>query len=404
MPSPTVMLFPVQQFLARWTNIRSYALQYSVSGLSSQSSITAREPHQDNHFLSQFNHVARHDSMWCSGRWLPAGIPTCHFPLSFISVLTSGTILRSGIQKHDLTSLKILFSGSAPLGAKLVSTKMKRMEGMGADCWVSNFSIGYGLTEISPTVFLLPVPDASSHIGTAGVLFPNLEVELLMKLKAKFTHTDIPGAGEVWVRGLTIMMALHISTSFKPVLSHVSHQGCLNNPTATTEAITPDRWFKTGDIGVRAKDGFFTIVDRKKELIKIRQGFQGEPTFNFLHSSRWAGVSAVTARQGRVIETESKEEATELPRIYNAFSPTFLTGSVFIHIRCPRLDFTACGTTQLSTSTRFRKGLAALLSLCSVVWLMRRIDSAAGMNLHRELRERAKTDVAEGQLKSRMKL
>jgi long-subunit acyl-CoA synthetase (AMP-forming) len=50
----------------------------------------------------------------------------------------------------------------------------------------------------------------------------------------------------------------------------VSHQGYLNNSTATTEAITPDGWFKTGDIGVRDKDGFFTIVGRKKELIKYK--------------------------------------------------------------------------------------------------------------------------------------
>lgn len=53
----------------------------------------------------------------------------------------------------------------------------------------------------------------------------------------------------------------------------VSRQGYLNNPTATAEAITPDGWFKTGDICVRDKDGFFTIVDRRKELIKYKASF-----------------------------------------------------------------------------------------------------------------------------------
>lgn len=47
-------------------------------------------------------------------------------------------------------------------------------------------------------------------------------------------------------------------------------QGYLNNPNATANAITPDGWFKTGDIVVRDKDAFFYVVDRKKELIKYK--------------------------------------------------------------------------------------------------------------------------------------
>jgi len=48
----------------------------------------------------------------------------------------------------------------------------------------------------------------------------------------------------------------------------------LNNRAATKDAITPDKWFKTGDIANRDKDGFYYIVDRRKELIKYK-GFQG---------------------------------------------------------------------------------------------------------------------------------
>ena len=50
--------------------------------------------------------------------------------------------------------------------------------------------------------------------------------------------------------------------------------GYLNNVKATENSITPDKWFKTGDIAVRDKEGFFTVVDRLKELIKYK-GFQG---------------------------------------------------------------------------------------------------------------------------------
>ena len=44
----------------------------------------------------------------------------------------------------------------------------------------------------------------------------------------------------------------------------------LNNKMATTEGITPDGWFKTGDIATRDDEGFYYIVDRRKELIKYK--------------------------------------------------------------------------------------------------------------------------------------
>lgn len=267
------------------------------------------------------------------------------------------------IQKHDLTSLKILFSGAAPLGAELVSTVMKRMKGIGADVSIPQ---GYGLTETSPTVFLLPVTDASSRIGAAGVLLPNLEVKLVGEAKGE-AHTDIPGAGEVWVRGPTIM------------------KGYLNNPTATAEAITPDGWFKTGDIGVRDKDGFFTIVDRRKELIKYK-GFQVAPAE--LESVLLQHPEVADAA---VIGIESKEEATELPRAYITPSRP-LSSQEASSFALGVQDWVS---QRVAPHKRLRGGIVIIDQVPK---------SAAGKILRRELRERAKTDIAEGQLKSRAKL
>lgn len=267
------------------------------------------------------------------------------------------------IQKHDLTSLKILFSGAAPLGAELVSTVMKRMKGIGADVSIPQ---GYGLTETSPTVFLLPVTDASSRIGAAGVLLPNLEVKLVGEAKGE-AHTDIPGAGEVWVRGPTIM------------------KGYLNNPTATAEAITPDGWFKTGDIGVRDKDGFFTIVDRRKELIKYK-GFQVAPAE--LESVLLQHPEVADAA---VIGIESKEEATELPRAYITPSRP-LSSQEASSFALGVQDWVS---QRVAPHKRLRGGIVLIDQVPK---------SAAGKILRRELRERSKTDVAEGQLKPRAKL
>ncbi|KAG2109352.1 AMP binding protein [Suillus discolor] len=267
------------------------------------------------------------------------------------------------IQKHDLTSLKILFSGAAPLGAELVLAVMKRMKSIGADVDILQ---GYGLTETSPTVFLLPVPDASSHIGAAGVLLPNLEVRLVGETEGE-PHTDIPGAGEVWVRGPTIM------------------KGYLNNPTATAEAITPDGWFKTGDICVRDKDGFFTIVDRRKELIKYK-GFQVPPAE--LESVLLQHAEIADAA---VIGIESKEEATELPRAYITPSRP--------------LSPQEASSFALGVQNWVSQRVASHKQLRGGVVIIDKVPkSAAGKILRRELRERAKTDVAVGQLKPRAKL
>ncbi len=51
-------------------------------------------------------------------------------------------------------------------------------------------------------------------------------------------------------------------------------KGYLNNPIATANSVTADRWFKTGDIAVRDEEGYYKIVDRKKELIKYKVGLE----------------------------------------------------------------------------------------------------------------------------------
>ncbi|KAG0693955.1 AMP binding protein [Suillus ampliporus] len=293
-----------------------------------------------------------------------AAIARYHVTVSFVVPPMLVVFARHpAIHKHDLTSLKILFSGAAPLGAELVSTVMKRMKDIGADVTIPQ---GYGLTETSPTVCLLPIPDASSRVGAAGILLPNLELRLVVDTEGE-GHTDIPGAGELWVRGPTIM------------------KGYLNNPTATAAAITPDGWFKTGDIGVRDKDGFFTIVDRRKELIKYK-GFQVPPAE--LESVLLQHPEVADAA---VIGIESKEEATELPRAYIVPSRP-LTSQETPSFALGVQDWVS---RRVAPHKRLRGG---------VIIIDKVPKSAAGKILRRELRERAKTEVAEGQLIPRARL
>jgi 4-coumarate--CoA ligase len=105
-------------------------------------------------------------------------------------------------------------------------------------------------------------------------------------------------------------------------------KGYLNNHTATANAITKDGWFKSGDIATRDEDGFFYVIDRKKELIKYKGCVEG-------HFSVWkyylqtsprfqvppADLEAVLLTKEDIVDAgvigiESKEQATELPRCF----------------------------------------------------------------------------------------
>ncbi|KAJ7188623.1 AMP binding protein [Mycena filopes] len=195
------------------------------------------------------------------------------------------------VDKYDLSSIDVLFSGAAPLGHSLVKAVKERLlanRGGRGDVGITQ---GYGLTETSPTTHLLPVADADRKMGSIGILLPSLEARLVDDDEGK-VDAAAGEPGELWIRGKTVM------------------KGYLNNPSATKNAITPDGWFKTGDVAIRDKDGFYYIVDRRKELIKYK-GFQVPPAE--LESVLLTHPDIADAA---VIGLESVVEATELPRAY----------------------------------------------------------------------------------------
>jgi len=126
--------------------------------------------------------------------------------------------------------VKVFVSGGAPLGMDTA--------GWFADAGIRIFE-GYGLTETSP-VIAVNYPEAH-RIGTVGKTLENVE--------CRFAED-----GELEVRGPSIF------------------QGYWNKEKETAEAFTADGWFKTGDIGHIDGDGFLSITDRKKELLKTSGG------------------------------------------------------------------------------------------------------------------------------------
>ncbi len=114
---------------------------------------------------------------------------------------------------------------------------------------------GYGLSETSPTVTGNPA-NTTEFSGSIGVPMPNT----WMKLIGDDGHDAAPGApGEIAVKGPQVMA------------------GYWQRPDETAKAMTPDGYFKTGDIGVMDSRGFFRIVDRKKDMVLV-SGFNVYPS------------------------------------------------------------------------------------------------------------------------------
>jgi len=103
------------------------------------------------------------------------------------------------IDQYDLSSLKLVSSGAAPLPTELAYGVRKRLEARGAHVNITN---GYGMTETSCASHLVSVNKAWEKMGSVGQLFSNLEARLVDD-----DGKDVPVGqrGEIWLRGPVIM-------------------------------------------------------------------------------------------------------------------------------------------------------------------------------------------------------
>lgn len=150
------------------------------------------------------------------------------------------------VDQFDLSPVKRLVSGAAPLSAE-VAEAVTRRTGVQA-------RQGYGMTEMSPVSH--SVPFGRSVPGAIGVAVASTEFRVVDPA----TGQDVAAGeeGELWVRGPQVMPGYH------------------NRPEATAATLTEDGWLKTGDLAQVDAEGHVFIRDRLKELIKVK-GFQVAP-------------------------------------------------------------------------------------------------------------------------------
>nr|CAI5846908.1 unnamed protein product [Callosobruchus analis] len=149
------------------------------------------------------------------------------------------------VTKEHLSSIEAIQSGAAPLSEAQLQ---KFREKVGRDDVL--IRQGYGMTESSPVTFIMPRITPPSKIGTIGVPVPSTEAKIISLTNGETLGTH--ESGELLVRGPQVMM------------------GYLNNEQATSETIDEEGWLHTGDVAYYDEDAYFYIVDRCKELIKVK--------------------------------------------------------------------------------------------------------------------------------------
>ncbi|BBO78299.1 long-chain-fatty-acid--CoA ligase [Desulfosarcina widdelii] len=158
-----------------------------------------------------------------------------------------GMLEHPDIGKTDLTSIKGCFSGSAPLPLEVINAFEKKTGAIIVE--------GFGMTESTPVTHINPFK-GQRKVGSVGLPIPDT-LARIVSLDDGVTDVPVGETGELLVKGPQVM------------------KGYWKRPDATAETIT-DGWLHTGDIAKMDEDGYFYIVDRKKDMI-ISGGYNVYP-------------------------------------------------------------------------------------------------------------------------------
>jgi len=199
--------------------------------------------------------------------------------MSGVNTLFNALMNHPDFTSIDFSKLKISVAGGMAL-QNAVAERWKKMTG-------TPVIEGYGLTEASPVVACNPV-DGTDRTGTIGLPLSATDVKLVNDDGIIVKDGE---AGELCLKGPQVM------------------KGYWNKPDETDKMMLADGWLRTGDMAVMDKDGFFKIVDRKKDMILV-SGFNVYPN----------EVEDVVASQGQVAEVAAvgvpDEHSGEVVKIF----------------------------------------------------------------------------------------
>lgn len=230
-----------------------------ISGQSDTSQLTMSAPLPLYHvFALTINALCAlkwgaHNVLITNPRDLPAFVKELRkYPVNIfpgLNTLFNSLLNNEDFLKLDFSKLSVTIAGGMAL-QKVVAEKWKLATG----CDIIE---GYGLSETSPVLSVNPL-NGKHRIGTIGLPVPSTEMRIRTDHE---TWAQIGERGEICARGPQVM------------------GGYYNRPDETVKVLFTDEagtWFRTGDIGIEDEDGFFKIVDRKKDMILV-SGFNVYP-------------------------------------------------------------------------------------------------------------------------------
>lgn len=224
------------------------------------------------------------------------------------------------VDEFDISSVHTVFSGAAPLDGETAEIAGRRLN--------ARMMQGYGMSELSPVSHAMPYTRDDIPVSSVGTILPNI----VCRLVDTETGEDITAIGddgrtrpgELWVKGPNVML------------------GYLNKPEATAETLDADGFLHTGDVAVYHEGGYFSIVDRVKELIKYK-GYQIAP----------AELEALLLGHPKVMDAAVigvlDDDRQEIPKAFIVAAPdsgltaeevmAFVAGNVAPHKKIRRVEF-----------------------------------------------------------------
>ncbi|WP_282837239.1 AMP-binding protein [Microbacterium flavum] len=196
------------------------------------------------------------------------------------------------VDQYDISTVHTVFSGAAPLDGETAEAAGRRIG--------ARMMQGYGMSELSPVSHAMPYSRDDIPVSSVGTLLPNIVCKLIdTETGEEITETGPEGTtrpGELWIKGPNVML------------------GYLGKPEATAETLDADGYLHTGDVAVHHEGGYFSIVDRVKELIKYH-GYQIAP----------AELEALLLSHPKVLDAAVigvlDEERDEIPKAFVVAAP-----------------------------------------------------------------------------------
>jgi len=188
------------------------------------------------------------------------------------------------VDKYDMSSLRTILSGAAPLGKDTEIAVSKRLPGV-------LVKQAWGMSELSPAATVNS--DFNTISGSVGPLVSSTAAKVIDEHGVSLPPQR---PGELLIKGPQVML------------------GYLDDPDSTAASLSPNGWLRTGDMAYYDENGFFYITDRIKELIKVR-GYQVPP------AELEALLLTHPAVEDAAVIGVKDESSGELPRAYVVLKP-----------------------------------------------------------------------------------